>query len=119
MNRWEVIQGDEDKHEGRNHENYEMHLAPDAALVNESDNNHVMLEFVAVAKTPEGKTVDRPVGQSVEVHLTAEKLAGIRQKGVAYHGAIDLAPGEYTVRFVVRDNLSGRTGSVAAPLKVE
>jgi VWFA-related protein len=107
------------KEPGKKHANYEMHLAPDAALVNESDNNHVALEFVAVAKTPEGKTVDRPVGQTVEAHLTAEKLAGIRQKGVAYHGAIDLAPGEYTVRFVVRDNLSGRTGSVAAPLKVE
>lgn len=107
------------KEPGKKHANYEMHLAPDAALVNESENNHVMLEFVAVAKTPEGKTVDRPVGQTVEAHLTAEKLAGIRQKGVAYHGAIDLAPGEYTVRFVVRDNLSGRTGSVAAPLKVE
>jgi VWFA-related protein len=107
------------KETGKKHVNYEMHLAPDAALVNESENNHVMLEFVAVAKTPEGKTVDRPVGQSVDAHLTPEKLAGIRQKGVAYHGAIDLAPGEYTVRFVVRDNLSGRTGSVAAPLKVE
>jgi VWFA-related protein len=107
------------KEPGKKHANYEMHLAPDAALVNESENNHVMLEFVAVAKTPEGKTVDRPVGQTVEAHLTPEKLAGIRQKGVAYHGAIDLAPGEYTVRFVVRDNLSGRTGSVAAPLKVE
>jgi VWFA-related protein len=107
------------KEPGKKHANYEMHLAPDAALVNESDNNHVLLEFVAVAKTPEGKVVDRPVGQSVDAHLTAEKLAGIRQKGVAYHGAIDLAPGEYTVRFVARDNLSGRTGSVAATLKVE
>ena len=29
-----------------------------------------------------------------------------------------LPPGEYQVRFVVRDNLSGRIGSVTAPLKV-
>jgi hypothetical protein len=115
--RWDKIEPG--KEPGKKRVNYEMHLAPDAALVNESDNNHVVLEFVAVAKTSEGKVVDRPVGQSVDAHLTAEKLAAIRQKGVAYSSALDLAPGEYTVRFVVRDNLSGRTGSVAAPLKVE
>jgi hypothetical protein len=34
-------------------------------------------------------------------------------------GALDLAPGEYTVRFVVCDDLTGRIGSVAAPLTVE
>jgi hypothetical protein len=78
-----------------------------------------VFDFVALAKTPEGKTVDRPVGQKVEAHLTAEKLSAVRQNGIAYSGALDLAPGEYTVRFVVRDDLSGRIGSVAAPLKVE
>jgi hypothetical protein len=59
------------------------------------------------------------MGQTVDVHLTPDRLAAIRQKGVAYNGALDLAPGEYTVRLVVRDNGSGRVGSVDAPLKVE
>jgi VWFA-related protein len=115
--RWEKVEPSKDP--GKKHVNYEMHLAPDAVMVNVADNNHVALEFVALAKTPEGKAVDQPDGRSVDAHLTADKLASIREKGVAYSGAVDLAPGEYTVRFVVRDNLSGRTGSVAAPLKVE
>ena len=59
------------------------------------------------------------VGKQVEAHLSAENLAAVRQKGIFYNGALDLAPGEYTVRFVVRDDLSGRMGSVAATLKVE
>jgi hypothetical protein len=96
-----------------------MHLAPDSALVDSADNNHVVLEFIALAKTPEGKAVDTPIGQTIDAHLTAGQLPSIRQKGVAYNGALDLAPGEYSVRFVVRDNLSGRVGSIAAPLKVE
>lgn len=50
---------------------------------------------------------------------TGEQLAAIKQKGIGYHGALSLAPGEYNVRIVVRDSLSGRVGSVAAPLKVE
>jgi VWFA-related protein len=115
--RWDNIEPG--KEPGKKRVNYEMHLAADPALINDADNNHVALEFVALAKTPEGKQVDHPVGQKVDAHLTQEKLWAIRQKGVAFRGALDLAPGEYTIRFVVRDDLSGRIGSVAAPLKVE
>jgi VWFA-related protein len=104
---------------GKKRVNYQMRLAPDAVLIDDADNNHVALEFVAVAKTPEGKQADHPVGLKVENHLTADKVLEVRQRGVSYSGALDVAPGEYTVRFVVRDDLSGRVGSVAAPLKVE
>lgn len=104
---------------GKRHVNYEMRLAADSTLINDADNNHIELEFAALAKTPEGKQVDHPVGNKVDAHLTAEVVATTREKGMAYTGAMDLAPGEYTVRFVVRDDLSGRIGSVAAPLKVE
>jgi VWFA-related protein len=107
------------KEPGKKHVNYQMHLAPDVALIDGADNNHMALEFVALAKTPDGKQVDQPMGRKIENHLTPEKLSAIRQKGLVYNGALDLAPGEYTVRFVVRDDLSGRIGSVAAPLKVE
>jgi VWFA-related protein len=104
---------------GKKRVNYEMHLAPDFSLINDADNNHIALDFIALAKTSEGKPVDQPSGQKFDNHLTPEKLSAIRQDGVGYRGALDLAPGEFTVRFVVRDNLSGRMGSVAAPLKVE
>ena len=114
---WDKIEPGKDP--GKKHVNYAMHLAPDSTLVNDADNNRILLEFLAVAKTPEGKQVDPPAGQRIETHLSAEKLAAVRQNGVIYKGALDLAPGEYTVRFVVRDDLSGRVGSVAAPLKVE
>ncbi len=115
--RWAKV--DAGKEPGKKRVNYEMHLAPDSALVNVVENNHVALEFLALAKTPEGKAADHPVGQNVDLHLTPEKLSVVRETGIAYKGALDLAPGEYTVRFVVRDDLSGRIGSVAAPLKVE
>jgi hypothetical protein len=80
----------------------------------------VDLEFVALAKTPEGKPVGRAVSDKIDTHLTSTKVSAIREKGmIAYAGTLDLAAGEYSVRFVVRDDLSGRMGSVAAPLKVE
>jgi VWFA-related protein len=114
---WDKIEAG--KEPGKKHVNYEIHLAPGGALIDDADNHHVVMEFIAAAKTPEGKPVDRPMGQKLDVHLTPERLPAIREQGVAYSGALDLAPGEYTVRFVVRDDLSGRIGSVAAPLKVE
>jgi hypothetical protein len=66
-----------------------------------------------------GWSSGQPTGQKVDVHMTAEKLSLIHQQGIIYNGALDLAPGEYLVRFVVRDDLRGRTGSVSGPLKVE
>src|SRR5580700_5868401 len=115
--RWDKIEPG--KEPGKKHVSYEMRLAPDAGVINDADNNHVALDFVAMAKSPEGKAVDQPKGQKIDLHLTPERVSAIRQQGVVYRDALDLAPGEYTVRFVVRDDLSGRTGSVAAPLKVE
>ncbi|HTS70634.1 MAG TPA: hypothetical protein VMO17_16745 [Terriglobia bacterium] len=60
-----------------------------------------------------------PTHKRVEAQLTAEMVLATREMGINCTGSLDLAPGEYTVRFVVRDELSGRMGSVAAPLKVD
>ena len=115
--RWDKVEPS--KEPGKKRVIYGMHVTPDGVLINAAENNHFVFDFVALAKTPEGKTVDHPVGKQVEAHLGAEKLAAGQQNGIFYNGALDLVPGEYTVRFVVRDDLSGRMGSVAATLKVE
>jgi hypothetical protein len=98
---------------------YQLHLSPDAGVVNEADNNHISLDVVALAYTPEGKRVGQPVGQKVDVHLNAAKMGVIQKQGLAFVDALNMAPGDYLVRFVVRDDFTGRTGSVVAPLKVE
>ena len=114
---WDKVEAAKDP--AKKHVNYEMRLAADKGVINEADNNHVALDFVVLAVTPEGKKIGQPTGQSVDVHIPAEKLPGIRQRGLVYRDALDLAPGDYSVRFVVRDDLNGRTGSVVAPLKVD
>lgn len=45
-------------------------------------------------------------------------LNEIHAKGFVLNNAIELDPGEYTVRFVVHDKLSGRMGVLKLPLKV-
>ena len=54
----------------------------------------------------------------MEGHFKPETYDRFRNKGTDYRGALTVAPGQYTVRFVVRDRLSGRIGTVSAPLKV-
>ncbi len=43
----------------------------------------------------------------------------LRANGLNYKGLLELPSGEYTVRFIVRDNLTGRMGTLTAPLEVK
>jgi hypothetical protein len=74
-------------------------------------------DFTALAYDKDGKeagqsslSFTRPVPQ--------DQLASVRANGVDFRNALALAPGKYTVRFVVRDNVTGKVGSVTAPLTV-
>lgn len=97
---------------------FEVELAPDSATIDEDDGNHIDLEFIAVAKTGPGEDAAH-FDQTFDVRLKPESLAQIRSAGITYRNSLEVAPGNYAVRFVVRDSLSGRMGSVGAPLKVE
>jgi VWFA-related protein len=87
------------------------------AHVDESDRNRFAIDFWAAARTVKGM----PAGdteQTMEGHFKPETYERFRNKGTDYRGALTVAPGDYSVRFVVRDRLSGRIGTVTAPLKV-
>jgi hypothetical protein len=45
-------------------------------------------------------------------------LQQVNNDGITYMGDLDLPPGDYSVRFVIRDDVSGRMGTVTAPVKV-
>lgn len=92
-------------------------LAPGVATLEEADNNHLSLEFAAVAKDPKGL----PMGafsKAVEGHLAGPMAGDIKTKGVKFPGTFELAPGEYILVFAVRDNLSQLIGSVSSVVKV-
>lgn len=111
--RWTGVSGAGAKRQAR----FQVRLMADAFTIEEKEGNHVSLEVNAVALTDKG-TGAALRGRLVEAHFRPESLARIRRDGLTYADALDLAPGEYTVRFIVRDNLSGRLGSVSAPLRV-
>lgn len=87
------------------------------AQIDADDNNHVILEFAAIARTEDGSRAGE-TSKTMDGHLEPETAAQIRNHGMDYRGALTLPPGNYTVHFAVEDRLSGRIGSVSAPLKV-
>jgi VWFA-related protein len=96
---------------------FTLTMPPSFAEVDEGNRNHFAVDFWATARSQNGAPAG-DVEQTMEGYFKSETLERFRSKGTDYRGALTIAPGEYTVRFVVRDRLSGRIGTLAAPLKV-
>jgi hypothetical protein len=92
-------------------------LPPDNMTMEQREKTHFSVEFVALA-LKNGITVDS-LTQNIQGTPTPETLAQIKAGGLTYNNYLELPSGQYTVRFLMRDNLSGRIGSVSAPLTVD
>ena len=86
-------------------------------MAGEDDRNALDLDFLAVATGADGSIAGRS-SRTFRTVLKSEAQQKVKTYGVTYVGDLDLKPGEYAVRLVVRDNLTGRLGSITAPLKV-
>jgi hypothetical protein len=87
------------------------------ARVDEPDQNHMVVDIAAVARNTNGDVAAEP-SQRSDAHLKSDGLEQIRHNGMTYRNGLQLPPGDYTARFVVRNSLSNRTENVAAPLNV-
>jgi VWFA-related protein len=101
--------GEADPRSGARKIGFEVVLPGGAASV---ENGRFQLEFVAMARDLAGKTVAE-LSQTIRGPATDQL-----RNGFTYRNAAILSPGEYQVRFVFRDSLSGQIGSVLAPLRV-
>ncbi len=114
--RWEDSGATPPDKDGKRHVGFTIFLP--RIFIDESDKNHVMLDLAVLARQPSGHTLP-PVSRVLDTNLQPTAALDIRKNGFQLHHEIDVSPGEYNVRFVVRDNLSGQMGSVAAPLTVK
>ncbi len=96
---------------------FALDLPPQAVTVSESDGS-LNFDIIVVARGADGKEAAK-LGQRVQRKLTPEAAAQIRAEGIHYTNKLALGPGTYGVWFVIRDNVTGRTGSVMAPLTVQ
>jgi hypothetical protein len=96
-----------------------IHMPADGLSI-ESGNgqNHLNFDFAAVAYLTDGKTgkATKAIGKAVNTGVPDAQVASLRF--IDMKNALELGPGNYVVRVVIRDNVTGKIGSVTAPLTV-
>ncbi len=82
-------------------------------FVNGGDKDKATLDII-------GEVIDevkRPIGHAREtVKLNLDSSIGARQKNIQYTTSFNLPPGKYHLKFVVRENQTGRMGSFEADI---
>ena len=96
---------------------FRFNVAAAGITIDGEHNNLVSMAFGAFAKTAKNGIAGDFV-KDLEGNLPAATAEQIATHGVVYEGQITVPPGKYIVRFIVRDNLSGRLGTVSVPTEV-
>lgn len=99
---------------GKKAVHFVLSLPPDLAPPEDQEQT-VNFDVVAVARGADGKEAAK-FAQRISRKLQPQQATIVRRDGIKYTNKLDLAPGNYGVWFVVRDNLTGRTGSVVTTL---
>ena len=115
--KWAGVSGDGDKKKAE----FMVQLAPGSIVFGGAPDNRVNFEYVVTAYAEKAKKDDIPkkFGQAYATPVPDNKMATLRTNGIVFKGFLpEIAPGQYAVRLVVRDNVTGKIGSVTAPLTV-
>lgn len=96
---------------------FEMHILPSAKLVGDNE-PHLNLDIAAIARAKDGSIAGQ-FAQKIDRQLPPQAVSTITNSGIDYRNAMNLAPGKYLVRLVVRDNNTGRMGSATTLVTVD
>lgn len=88
-----------------------------AALLAGHEGNQLKTEFYAYVSNAQGEMKDF-FTQMVNLELSGNGRATMEQSGLKYYGHLDLAPGDYLIRVLVRNAATGATGVESVPLTV-
>ena len=80
-------------------------------------NKEGKFEFVAQVADLKGR-VTGVARDAVQVRLPAEKAERIKSGGIFYSTGFQLRPGDYRLKFLVRDNGTGKLGGFEQPISV-
>jgi len=92
-------------------------MAPGSLTFDSTRPDYINFDFAVLAFDKDGKEAAQSA-QNFAKPVPEAQMASVRANGVGFRNALELSPGKYTVRFVVRDNLTGKVGSITAPLVV-
>ncbi len=97
---------------------YEIYIPPSTIELADQGDGKLQFEVIAVASSAKDPKVDQ-VAELIGGNLPPQAIAAIHQQGIAYNSALKLPPGQYLVRFLVRNTADNAIGTVMAPLRVD
>jgi VWFA-related protein len=95
---------------------FEISIPPNGLWVDDGDGNHIGMTITAVAQDADRTT--QLLTRDIDGRLAPDRLQQFAKSGLNYSASVEMTPGRYSVRFVVRDRISGRIGTVTAPITV-
>jgi len=97
---------------------FSVRIAGDGIALATGENSRLDVDLIAVAFAPSGSEPSGSILQNIAMSIPKDQLSQLREQGVRYHNKLTLPSGHYTVRFVVRNNISGQVGSVSGAVVV-
>jgi VWFA-related protein len=87
-------------------------LAPSALQwAQKRGSRETVFDFAAEVRDAKSNRVVGALRDTITVKIDAEHFQDIQQHSLVYQGGIILAPGEYNLKFLARENESGRIGT--------
>jgi len=96
--------------------NFEVGIGPSTLTVDSQDNNHIQLFLVAAAVNKQGKIL-ADMSQQIDLHPGEVELQRMRKNGFIYAEAVNTPPNTEKVRFILRDEIGKRVGTVTVPIE--
>jgi len=83
-----------------------------------SNRHQVNFDFAAEIRGAQSNRVVGALRDTITVNLDAERFQQLQQNALQYQGGIVLPPGDYKLKFLARENETGRIGTFEDELKL-
>jgi VWFA-related protein len=84
------------------------------ALAKKMGSEHTVIDFVCEIKDDFGGTTVSNIRDSVNIKLSDQTSAQLAHQPIEYDAGVTLLPGHYTIKFLARDDETGRIGTFQA-----
>ncbi len=83
-----------------------------------SNRRQVEFDFAAEVRDARSNRVAGALRDTVTIRLDTERFQQVQQNALVYQGGIILAPGDYKLKFLARENETGRIGTFEDEIKL-
>ncbi len=80
-------------------------------------NRQAKFEFLVQVADPKGR-ITAMARDNVQVNVPADKVEKVKAGGIYYSTGFEVRPGDYRLKFLVRDDATGKLGSFEEPILV-